>query len=137
MESLDGGEVTDLQQAVDEGLLAPGQEGKSGPWNDLFAELELRAQPMLDVGWTLVSTDRDESTKYGDSVFYDLEREGTVVELEFYDHGRELVAYPISGANPDDETERFFSIDSTTVESSHRALGKMGWLSPPGLDECP
>ena len=93
--------VTDLQEAIDEGLLAPGGGGLSegGSWDDLFAQLELRAQPMLDAGWMLVSTDRDESMEYGDSVFYDLERDGTVIELECFEHGQ-LVAYPDQWRRP-------------------------------------
>lgn len=53
------------------------------PWDDLFGELARRAAPLLDAGWELVSTEREDSWEFGDSVFWDLERDGVCIELEY------------------------------------------------------
>ena len=47
--------------------------------------LQQIAEPLFAAGWTLVSAERDVSWEHGDSVFYDLERGGVVIELEYYE----------------------------------------------------
>ena len=97
-------------------------------WDELFAALAERAQPLLDAGWQLVDTLQEESWEYGDSVFYDLERDGVVVELEYYEHGQ-LVLYPTNDAAPDDEvTEPVFSIHGATPATALEAFQASGLL---------
>ncbi len=62
-------------------------------WGPLFEALEVLAAPLFAAGWKLVATETDESSEYGDSAFYDLERGADRIELEYYEHGQ-LVAYP-------------------------------------------
>jgi hypothetical protein len=120
--------IVDLQQAEDEGLLQPPVERVGGSWDDLFDDLRRRVQPLLDAGWTLVSTDREESSGFGDSVFYDLERDDVTIELEYYEHAQ-LVAYPVGDDEKDDEiTEPLFTIAESTLESSRTAFMEQGWL---------
>jgi hypothetical protein len=83
-------------------VYVPRESVLGGTWEELFDELEERTTPPLDAGWRVVSTDRDESWEFGDSGFFDLEREGTVVELEYYEHGQ-LVAYTIGDAEQAEE----------------------------------
>lgn len=125
--------VVDLEQARSEGLLSPPVERVGGSWDDLFAKLHERVRPLLNAGWALAGTDREESSEHGDSVFYDLERDGTVLNVEYYEHGQ-LVAYPVE-AHPQDEedpepTEPFFSIYDSTLGSSRLAFEEQGWLGP-------
>jgi hypothetical protein len=86
--------ISDLAHATDQGLIPPRIEPEGGSWVDLYAELERRAQPMLDAGWAVVDTDQDESWEYGNSVAFDLERDGVTMELEYFEHGQ-LIAYPL------------------------------------------
>lgn len=122
--------ILDLAEAAESGLLqAPPRVG--GTWDDLFAELERRARPMRDAGWRLFSTEREESWKYGDSVFYDLVRDGVQVqvELEYYEHGQ-LVAYPMFEEVDDgDVSEPFFSIYDSTPESALQAFVEHGFVA--------
>lgn len=97
----------------------------------VFSKLRERVLPLLNAGWTLSGTDRDESWEYGDSVFYDIERDGTIVNIEYYEHGQ-LVAYPVEEGAADDDgsepAEPYFSIDDSTPESSRLAFENQGWL---------
>jgi hypothetical protein len=79
----------------------------------------------------LVGTERDVSWEHGDLVFYDLSREGLVIELEYYEHG-ELVAYPMDEAAPKegDSTVPFFVLEAPTVEECRAAFLAEGWLEP-------
>lgn len=119
--------ISDLADAAESGLL-PESTRVGGTWDDLLDELELRARPMLDAGWRLFSTDQEESWRYGDSVFYDLERDGLRVELEYYEHGQ-LVAYPLLEEPDDDVTEPIFSIHDSTPESALREFLTHGFVS--------
>lgn len=119
--------ITDLAEAAERGLL-PESTRVGGTWDDMFDELELRARPMLDAGWRLVSTEQEESWEHGDSVFYDLERGDEAVELEYYEHGQ-LVAYPMLEEPPDgDVTEPVFSIYDSTADSALEAFREHGWV---------
>ena len=61
-------------------------------------------------------------------MFFDLEREGTVVELEYDEHGQ-LVAYPIGDEDADDEaSEWLFSIPASTPEAARSEFQKHGWV---------
>ena len=117
--------ISDLADAAEAGLLLESTR-VGGTWDDMFAELERRARPMLDAGWRLVDTLHEESWEYGDSVFYDLERDGSVVELEYYEHGQ-LVAYPVV-EEPVEDAEPFFSIHGSTEASALDAFRRQGWL---------
>ena len=121
--------IVDLEQARREGLLSPPVERVGGSWNDLFASLHERVLPLLNAGWALTGTDRDESWEHGDSVFYDLERDGTTLNMEYYEHGQ-LIAYPVDERSQDveDPAEPFFSIYDSTPESSRLADEEKGWL---------
>src|SRR5207302_1199144 len=59
--------IIDLAQERSEGLLTPLVERVGGTWDDLFSNLHERVLPLLNAGWTLTGTDRDESSEYGDS----------------------------------------------------------------------
>jgi hypothetical protein len=124
--------IVDLEQARSEGLLSP-VDRVGGTWDDLFAGLHERVLPLLNAGWALARTDRDESWEYGDSVVYDLERDGAILNIEYYDHGQ-LVAYPVEEHAQDDEdcdsdpAEPLFWIDDSTPESSRLAFEEQGWL---------
>lgn len=123
--------IASLDEVARAGLLPETRVREGGSWDDLFDELARRAQALLDAGWRLVSTDRDVSREYGDSVFWDLEREGQTVELEYYEHGQ-LVAYPVSDSddgNDDGEpTPAYFAIPDSTVDNSRAAFADQGWL---------
>lgn len=125
--------VVNLEEARSEGLLPPPLERVGGTWDELLAMLHERALPLLEAGWTLTSTDREESWEFGDSVFYDLERDGLILNLEYYEHGQ-LVAYPVADSASEDEgpeqAEPTFSIDDSTPENTPRAFEANGWLSP-------
>lgn len=127
--------IIDLDQARSEGLLTPDVERVGGTWDDLFSNLHERVLPLLNAGWTLTGPDRDESWEYGDSVFYDLERNGTILNVEYYEHGQ-LVVYPVAEQVPDEDeserTEPLFSIDDSTPENSRHAFEEQGWLGPSG-----
>jgi hypothetical protein len=86
--------------------------------------------PLLDAGWSLREPDRDEtSAEFGDSVFFDLVRDGITVNVEYYEHGQ-LVAYPAED-DPDTDgepTEPYFSIEGSTPESSRQAFEAQDWL---------
>ena len=128
----DGGwrRVVDLDQAKDEGLLSPQTERAGGTWDDLFAALRERALPLLQAGWTVTGTDREASVEFGDSVFYDLRRGSTVLNIEYYEHGQ-LVAYPggeMPHAQDGEPTDPFFSIYDSTPASSRAAFDEQGWL---------
>lgn len=71
--------VVDIDQARDEGLLSPQTERAGGAWDDLFAALRERVLPLLHAGWTVTRTDREASSEFGDSVFFDLRRGATVL----------------------------------------------------------
>ena len=118
--------IVDLAEAAEHGVLQAERVG--GTWDDLFGALAERARPLLEAGWQLVSTDRDESWEYGDSVFWDLERDGRVIELEYYEHGQ-LVLYPTNEAAPaDDVTEPVFSIHGSSPASALEALRTHGFI---------
>ncbi|HSH62025.1 MAG TPA: hypothetical protein VK988_20730 [Acidimicrobiales bacterium] len=69
--------LTDIAEVNGAGLLAEPRQRMGGTWEDMFADLEARAAPMLEAGWHVVATVREESWEFGDSVFYDFERDGT------------------------------------------------------------
>lgn len=119
--------VTTISEATEEGLLQPPVEREGGSWDDLFAELALRARPLLDAGWRLVATEQEDSWEYGDSVFYDLERNGVTVELEYYEHGQ-LVAYPMGEEPEDGVTEPLLSIPASTPTQAEEAFVALGLL---------
>lgn len=97
-------------------------------WDHVCEEMQRRAKWLTAAGWRHIGTDSDHSWEYGNSVFWDLERDGVVIQLEFYDHGQ-LVAYPVSEWAQDDElAEPYFSIHRSTVESSREAFEAQGWL---------
>lgn len=97
-------------------------------WDHVREEMQRRAQWLTAAGWNHIGTDSDHSWEYGNSLFWDLERDGVVIQLEFYDHGQ-LVAYPVSEkAQDDDLAEPYFSIHRSTVESSREAFEAKGWL---------
>jgi hypothetical protein len=61
-------------------------------------------------------------------VFYDLERDGVGIELEYYEHAQ-LVAYPLGQDTDDGEpTEPLFVLADSTTESSRKAYVNIGWL---------
>lgn len=96
----------------------------------MFAALHDIVAPLLERGWVLVSTERDVSWEHGDSVFYDLEREGLVIELEYYEQG-DLVAYPMGDDRPMEEdgvTEAYFVLDAPSQDECWRAFVKQGWM---------
>ena len=93
----------------------------------MFDELAERARPMIDAGWRLVSTARDESWEFGDSVFYDLERDGRLIELEYYEHGQ-LVAYEVDDAQDADEESTIFVIPDSSAMSSLEAFRAHEWV---------
>jgi hypothetical protein len=123
--------IVDLEHARSEGLLSPLVDRVGGTWDDLFDGLHERVLPLLNAGWALTGKDRDESWEYGDSVFCDLERDGAILNIEYYEHGQ-LVAYPVEEHAQDDEDPEpaapFFSIDKSTPESSRLAFEEQGWL---------
>lgn len=83
---------------------------------------------MLEAGWRVVSTDREESWEFGDSPFYGLEREGRMIELEYYEYGQ-LVAYRIEKSQDDSdqpESESIFSIPESTIASAAEAFRAQG-----------
>ncbi len=85
---------------------------------------------MLEAGWHVVSTDPEESWEFGDAVFYDLEREGTMIELEYYEHGQ-LLAYRIEKSQDDGdqpESESIFSIPESNTASAAEAFRAHGWV---------
>jgi len=87
---------------------------------------------MLEGGWVVISTARDVSHEHGDSVFYDLEREGVEIELEYYEHG-ELVAYPTDQAVEDgDSTEPVFDLEEPTEAECLEAFIAQGWVQARG-----
>lgn len=97
----------------------------------MFGALRDVAVPLLASGWVLVSTERDVSSEHGDSVFYDLEREGVVIELEYYEHG-DLVAYPMGDDTPpdvDDVAEPFFVLEAPSREQCWQAFEAHGWIN--------
>lgn len=128
--------IVDIDQARDEGLLPLQIERTGGTWDDLFAALHERLLPLLDAGWILTEPVREESREFGDSVFYDLQRGTTVLNIEYYEHGQ-LVAYPVE-ERPDDwdgePEEPYFSIDDSTPASSRSAFEEQGWLRPAGQE---
>lgn len=128
--------IVDIDQARDKGLLPPQTERTGGTWEDLFAALHERVLPLLDAGWVLTGTEREESWEFGDSVFYDLQRGTTVLNIEYYEHGQ-LVAYPVE-ERPDDwdgeAEEPYFSIADPTPASTRSAYEEQGWLRPAGRE---
>lgn len=94
----------------------------------LLAALQEIAEPLLAGGWSLFSTETDEGGMYGYSVFYDLERDGVLIELEYYERG-DLVAYP-TGAEPNEDgvTEPYFVLTRPTREDCWAAFAERGWL---------
>lgn len=130
--AIPGVRVANLREADEQGYLPPPVERTNDTWADLDAHLLERAQPLLDAGWQVTGTDRDESWEYGDSVFLQLTRSGGTIELEYYDHGQ-LVAYPVTSPHeePDEEAEPFFSIVDATHERARLEFAAQGWLSPP------
>lgn len=120
--------LSDIAEANRAGLLPEPRQRLGGTWEDLFAGLAARAGPLLEAGWLLISTNSEESWEFGDSVFYDLEREGTMIELEYYEHGQ-LVAYRAEESEPDDpESASIFSLPESSKESAAEAFRAHGWL---------
>lgn len=128
--------IVDIDQARREGLLPREIERVGGTWDDLFAALRERILPLLDAGWILTGTEQEESAEFGDSVFYDLQRGTTLLNIEYFEHGQ-LVAYPVE-EHPDDwdgdPEEPYFSIYDSTPASSRSAFEEQGWLSPAGQE---
>lgn len=127
--------ILDMDQARAEGVL-PQQVGRlGGSWDDMFAAMHERVVPLLDAGWLLTGRESEESWEYGDSVFYDLERGTTHLNLEYYEHGQ-FVAYP-NEPRPEEEwdgdpTEPYFSIYDSTSATCRSAFEEQGWLLSDG-----
>ena len=127
--------ILDMDQARAEGLLPPQVERLGGSWDDMFEAMHERVVPLLDAGWLLTGREHEESWEHGDSVFYDLERGATHLNLEYYEHGQ-FVAYP-NEPRPEaewdgDPTEPYFSIYDTTPATCRSAFEEQGWLRPAG-----
>jgi len=78
----------------------------------------------------VVSTEREESGEFGDSVFVDLERDGLSIELEYYEHGQ-LVGYAVDEASSGEEdldTEPYFSAPESTADLARSAFASEVWL---------
>lgn len=122
--------IVDVAEAVADGLVQEPSSRVGGTWSDMFEQLAARAKPMRDAGWQLISTEREESWEFGDSVFYDLQREGEVIELEYYSHGT-LVAYRMDEGDEgsdDPESGSIFSIPDSTAASARAAFRACGWI---------
>ena len=127
--------ILDMDQARAEGLLPQQVERLGGTWDDMFAAMHERVVPLLDAGWLLTGREHEESWEHGNSVFYDVERGTTHLNLEYYEHGQ-FVAYP-NEERPEedwdgDPTEPYFSIYDTTPATCRSAFEEHGWLRPAG-----
>ena len=124
-----------MDQARAEDVLPQQVERLGGSWDDLFAAMHERVVPLLDAGWLLTGRDREGSSEYGDSVFYDLERGATHLQMEYYEHGQ-LVAYPNEPRSEEDwdgdPTEPYFSIYDSTPATCRSAFEEQGWLRQSG-----
>lgn len=124
--------IVDIDQARKEGLLPPQAERTGGTWDDLLAALHERVLPLLGDGWILTEPGREESCEFGDSVFCNLQRGTTVLNIEYYEHGQ-LVAYPVEERRDDwdgESEEPYLSIDDSTPASSRSAFEEQDWLRP-------
>jgi hypothetical protein len=126
--------ILDVDQARADGVLPRQVERLGGSWDDLFAAMHERVVPLLDAGWLLTGREEEGSSEYGDSVFYDLERGATHLQIEYYEHGQ-LVAYPNEPRSEEDwdgdPTEPYFSIYDSTPATCRSAFEEQGWLRPP------
>lgn len=124
-----GAKIIDLREVAEAGLLPKDPGGTDRTWAELFAELNRLARPLIDAGWVLVGTDRDGDGVFGDSVFFDLEREGEVIELEYYDIEGDLVAWPLDELEDADESnECTFWLVGPDVDACVEAFRHEGWL---------
>jgi len=100
---------------------------QDGTWERMFDGLAELARPLLDAGWRVVATETEESWEHGDSVFWDLEREGELIELEYYDDGQ-LVAYPMGEGGDEGSAEPYFSWHGAQPAAVCSEFGRLGWI---------
>lgn len=124
--------ITDLDEAIREGLVPPVRTRQGGSWADLEGGLLELASPLLSQGWAIIETDREESAKYGDCVDLILERAEVRIDLQLYEDGA-LVLWPVDETKyekddwePDDPVE---TIEDATAESSAAAYERVGWIT--------
>ncbi|MBK9180509.1 MAG: hypothetical protein IPM45_13290 [Acidimicrobiales bacterium] len=121
--------LTDLRTAAEAGPPPRPLRGTTRAWAELFAELHRLAHPLLDAGWVVVSTETDAHGTFGDSVFYDLERDGQVIELEHCDVEGDLVAWPMGEPeDPDEPIEATLRLVSPTADQCTEAFRQEAWL---------
>lgn len=126
--------IADLNQAHTEGLITRTRIRRGGSWDDMFERLQVLSSPLIGTGWKRFDSSLEDSWEYGDSVSNMLEREGTSIELEYYEQAR-LVAYSHElsdeEANGGEPTPPFFVLYEVTPESCREAFQDQGWLDPP------
>ena len=103
----------------------------SRSWEDLFAALHQCALPLLDAGWTLTETLRDDSGEEGrsNSVYYGLERDGERIGLEYFEEGL-LDVYLNEPIDIDEDAELagpLFVLDLND-EDCRLEFAERGWL---------
>lgn len=96
-------------------------------WADMEAELESRAQCLLDAGWVPFSGDREESWEYGDSCSIAVRRGDVELELEYYEHTA-FTVFPAGASEDGDPTPPLLHVDTSTVESCRALFEEHGWL---------
>lgn len=122
--------IDDLAEAKAAGLVQQQRHRLGGTWEELFALLADRAKPMVDAGWRVVATSREDSWEFGDSVSCELERSGDMIELEYYENGQ-LVGYSIvdtENVDQDPGAESSFSVADSTTVAALEAFRGCGWI---------
>lgn len=124
--------ITDLDEAIREGLVPPVRTRRGGSWADLEGRLLEFALPLLSHGWAIIETDREESAKYGDCVDLILERAGVCIDLQFYEDGA-LVLWPVDETKYDNDDwepeDPLETIENATAESSAVAFERIAWIT--------
>jgi hypothetical protein len=99
-------------------------------WPQLWRELKVIVQPLVEAGWAIYDDHEDEEAEYGASVAYDLRRVGEPLDLEI-ELTEDEVVYVWNAASSDDADDPdppLVVLGEGTPAACRATFVERGWL---------
>lgn len=110
-------------------LLQPDRHREGGTWQQMSDQLDMVVRPLLDAGWVVEETFREDSWEYGDSVSSVLARGEQLANPELFEDGGIILRPGAESKDLDDPDPALGTAWATMSPAELQAIYRhVGWL---------